>query len=421
MPGPQNLRERLNWRNQKNLLLQTWGQAWQHGKAYFFSFFLILHQEKFFFLFGAFFALVFLGGIGFALYELDGSEFGFRLGRGLWWAIVTITTVGYGDVVPLTLPGRLVGLCLMVSGLLVISLLTATVASIFVQRKIRRERGLEPIKDHDHIIVLGWNRGGELVLRNLFFRTDRRTPVVLVNNLPPEDFESLLAAFHDNILRFVRGDYSREEILGKTNLSQARRVIILADRIDENLPRDQVDQKTLLAALAVKSLHPKIRITAELIFAENRTHLERAHVDDIVIRGEYDSSLIACTTESEGLFKIIQALLGPEGPNFWAVKIPTRFQGVKIKQFAAYLQEEYQALLIGLFTEGYKIRLEELLSPEPSAIDEFIYRKFTEAGKTYLFGRQKIEFQINPPDDHPIGPQEVAVVISTKPLHFLTG
>ena len=353
MPGP-NLRERLSWRYQKNILLQTGGQAWQIGKAYFFSFFHILHQEKIFFLFGAFFALIFLGGLGFALYEPDGGDFRVRLGRGLWWAIATITTVGYGDVVPLTLPGRLVGVCLMVSGLLVISLLTATVASIFVQRKIRRERGLEAITDHDHIIVLGWNRGGEQVLRNLFFRTDRRTPVVLVNNLPPEDFESLLVAFHDNILRFVRGDYSREEILGKTNLAQARRVIILADRIDENLPRDQVDQKTLLAALAVKSLHPKIRITAELIFAENRTHLERAHVDDIVIRGEYDSSIIACTTESEGLFKIVQALLSPEGPNFWAVKIPSRFQGVKIKQFAAYLREEYQALLIGLFTEGYK-------------------------------------------------------------------
>jgi voltage-gated potassium channel len=333
--------------------------------------------------------------------------------------MVTITTVGYGDVVPQTTAGRLVGFFLMFSGIIALSLLTATVASIFVQRKIRRERGLEAVSDHDHIIILGWNRGGEQVLRNLFHRLDRRTPVVLVNNLPPENFEQLLLGFHDFNLRFVRGDYSREEILAKTNLSKARRVIILADRTDENLPRDQVDQKTLLAALAVKSLQPKIRITAELIFAENRTHLERAHVDDIIIRGEYDSSLIASTTESEGLFKIMQSLLSPEGCNFWVVKIPARFHGQPIKDFAAALRVENQALLIGLYTEGYKIRLEELLSPEPTAIDEFIYRKFTEAGKTHLFGRQKIEFQINPPDDHLVSPQEFAVVISTRPPSFL--
>ncbi len=415
MDSPENLSARLR-RYPKDVLHRAGGQFCQLCKVYLINFILTLHQEKIFFLFSAFFALIFLGGLGFAFSEAsDDGLFFTRLGRGLWWAIVTLTTVGYGDVVPLTLPGRLVGVALMVSGLIAISLLTATVASIFVQRKIRRERGLEAVTDHDHIIVLGWNRGGEQVLRNLFFRLDRRAPVVLVNNLPPENFEALLLGFSDFQLRFVRGDYSREEILAKTNLGKARRVVILADRTDENLPRDQVDQKTLLAALAVKSLQPNIRITAELIFPENRTHLERAHVDDIVIRGEYDSSLIASTTESAGLFKIMQSLLSPEGSNFWVVKIPARFEGVKIKQFAAYLRDEFQALLIGVYTEGYKIRLEELLSPEPTAIDEFIFRKFTEAGKTHLFGRQKIEFLINPPEDHLIAPHESAVVIATKP------
>ncbi len=170
-----------------------------------------------------------------------------------------------------------------------------------------------------------------------------------------------------------------------------------------------------MAALAVKSLAPKIPITAEVIFAENRSHLERAHVDDIIVRGQYDSSLIASSIESEGLFKIMQALLAPEGPNFWSVKIPSRFVGKPVRELAAVLQADYGSLLVGLYTEGYKIRLEELLSPEPSAIDEFIFRKFTEAGKTHLFGRRKIEFHINPPADYVLNPQEVAVVIATRP------
>jgi voltage-gated potassium channel len=415
MGGPKNLTEKVKWQPRHDTLFWQVSQHWQTGKAFIQSFIGTLRKEKIFYLFGGIFALICLGGLGFAVYENECGSFWNCLGRGLWWATVTITTVGYGDVVPQTTPGRLVGVGLMISGLIAITLVTATVASIFVQRKIRRERGLEAITDHDHIIVLGWNRGGEQILRNLFYRLDRRTPVVLVNNLPPEEFDSLLLAFHDFNLRFVRGEYSREEILAKTNLGKAQRVIILADRTDENLPRDQVDQKTLLAALAVKSLHPKIGITAELIFPENRTHLQRAHVDDIIIRGEYDSSLIASTTESQGLFKIMQSLLSPEGPNFWTVKIPARFHGRNLKELAAALREDCQALLIGLYTEGYKIRLEELLSPEPTAIDEFIFRKFSEAGKTHLFGRQKIEFQINPPDDHLVSPHEIAVVISTQP------
>ena len=399
---------------------QTEGpDGWQARRDYLANFLHLLHQEKIFFLVASVLVIIALGGLGYAVVESGEAEtFWSRLGRGLWWAMVTITTVGYGDVVPLTLPGRIVGFVLMISGLIVLSLLTATVASIFVERKFRRERGLATITEHDHIIILGWNRGGEQVLRNLLYRLDRRTPVVLVNSLPPEDFEQLLLAFPDGQLHFVRGDFSREEILAKTNLSKARRVIILADRTDDQLPREQVDQKTLLAALAVKSLAPKIPITAELIFAENRAHLERAHVEDIVIRGEYDSSLIACSTESEGLFKTMRALLAPEGPNFWVVKIPSRFFGKTVQEFAAYLRADYQALLVGLYTEGYKIRLEELLSPEPTAIDDFIFRKFTEAGKTHLFGRQKVEFQINPPANRLINPQEMAVVIAVQPPSF---
>ncbi|MGQ9920621.1 MAG: potassium channel family protein [Desulfobacca sp.] len=396
-------------------------RAWPAGHAALANFFHLLQQEKIFFLLGSVLLLIFLGGLGYALSESGEAEtFLIRLGRGMWWAVVTITTVGYGDVVPATLPGRIVGSLLMLSGLIALSLLTATVASIFVERKFRRERGLATITEHDHLIILGWNRGGEQVLRNLYYRLAPQTPVVLVNTLTQDHFEQLLQTFADRPLRFVRGDFSREEILAKTNLKKARRVIILADRTDDQLPREQVDQKTLLAALAVKSLAPKVPITAELIFAENRAHLERAHVDNIIIRGEYDSSLIASSVEAEGLFKIMQTLLSPEGANFWTVKVPPRFYGKTVQEFAAVLRADYQALLVGLYTEGQKIRLEELLSPEPTAIDEFIFRKFTEAGKTHLFGRRKIEFQINPPADRLLNPPDIAVIIAASPPVFQT-
>jgi voltage-gated potassium channel len=50
----------------------------------------------------------------------------------MWWAIVTVTTVGYGDVYPKTVAGRIVGSLLMLVGIGFISLLTATFASTFV-------------------------------------------------------------------------------------------------------------------------------------------------------------------------------------------------------------------------------------------------------------------------------------------------
>ena len=394
--------------------------AWSKLASILTVFLTTLKQERIFFLAGGVLIMVLLGALGFALNEKTGGDFGSRIGQGIWWAAVTITTVGYGDVVPKTWGGRLVGVGLMLSGVILLSLTTATIASVFIERKIRRERGLESISAHDHIIILGWHHRGTQILKNLFYRIDRRTAVILINNLPPEQFESLKSEFEGYPLHYIRGDFTHEEVLLKADLGQARRAVILADRVD-NPPREQVDQRTLLAALAIKSLNPKVEICAEILYQENRMHLERAHVEDIILRGEYDSALIASATESAGLFKVLQTLLSPEGPNFYALEIPARFKGAVLKVFAAHLKERNQALLIGLFTEGQRLKLEDLLSGEHSAIDDFIYRKFNEAGKAHLFGLHKVDFLINPPDDHILSPQEVAVVIAEQPQIHPTG
>ena len=272
---------------------------------------------------------------------------------------------------------------------------------------------MENITTTDHIILMGWHEGGERILRDLLYRIGRRLPVVLINDLTPEQFEAIKDKFSGYELYYVRGDFCRAEILHKANLRQARKVVILADRL-QDLPREQRDQRTLLAALAVKSLNPKIKVCAELLNPDNRPHLERARVEDIIVRGEYDSALIASATISAGLFKVLQTLLGTDGPNFWVVKVPPRFQGTALKEFDAYLRNRYQALIIALFTEGQALRLEDLLADEPSAIDDFIRRKFIEADLTHLFGRHRTDYLINPPADHIIGPNEVAVVIATE-------
>jgi voltage-gated potassium channel len=52
---------------------------------------------------------------------------------GIWWAVVTVTTVGYGDLFPTTVPGRIIGIVLMMAGIGFLAVLTATVSSVFVK------------------------------------------------------------------------------------------------------------------------------------------------------------------------------------------------------------------------------------------------------------------------------------------------
>jgi voltage-gated potassium channel len=375
------------------------------------SFIQTLHRERVFILCLAVALVVFLAAVGFSLAEPGPGPWYERFGRGLWWALVTLTTVGYGDITPVTVAGRVVGAFLMLGGVITLSLVTATVASVFIERKFRRERGLEAVKVTQHILILGWPEDGEALMDQMIRRLPPDIPVVLVNKAQPVQMEALRDKFSNVDLAYLHGDFSREEILLKANVGAALKAIILAER-QSGETAAQVDQRTLFTALTLKALHPKLRILAEILRAENRPYLERAGAEEILIRGQYDNSLLAGALASPGLYRIFTSLLTGDGQNLWSVEIPGRFQGRTVADLAAHLQEHHQAVLIGIYTEGRSLSLEDLLSDEPSAIDDFIRRKFAETKMTHLLGRTKVEVQINPAPDLEIGPHQVAVVIA---------
>ena len=377
------------------------------------SFIRTLQRERVFGLVLALATILLLASIGFSLFEPAEGPWWTRFGRALWWGLVTLTTVGYGDVVPVTFLGRLVGVALMVIGFLSLSLVTATVASVFIERKFRQEKGLEAVKSTQHILILGWPEDAEALLDQLLKRLPLTIAVVLINKSPPEHMDAIREKYPQNAVFYLRGDYSREEILLKANVQEAFKAIILADR-QPGETAAQVDQRTLFTALTLKALHAKIRIMAELLRPENRSYLERAGAEEVLIRGQYDSSLLAGAIASPALFRVYTSLLTGDGQSLWDVEIPGRFLGRPLSELSAYILESHQGILIGVYTEGKTVSLEDLLSEEPSPIDDFIRRKFADTKMTHLLGRTKVEYQINPPAALTLGPHQYAVVIAPQ-------
>ena len=75
-------------------------------------------------------------GAGTVMTVLDHENFP-SIGLGLWWAAQTVTTVGYGDIVPTTLAGRLVAVFIMLVGIGFLTVITAAITSTFVSRSRR--------------------------------------------------------------------------------------------------------------------------------------------------------------------------------------------------------------------------------------------------------------------------------------------
>jgi voltage-gated potassium channel Kch len=91
-------------------------------------------------------------GCGLLMTAVDHKNFT-TLGQGLWWAVQTVTTVGYGDQVPTNTAGRLLAAAVMLLGLAFLSVITAAITSSFVARataqQTRRARGAAPATADD--------------------------------------------------------------------------------------------------------------------------------------------------------------------------------------------------------------------------------------------------------------------------------
>jgi voltage-gated potassium channel len=333
-----------------------------------------------------------------------------NIGEAIWWAIVTMTTVGYGDYTPQSGFSRVMAVIIMFAGLSLISILTGTIASIFVARRLRAGQGLMPVKIKDHVIICGWHHKLETILNALTQISDPENPVeiVLINEESEDRVQTLRNQYGINQIKFVRGEFTRETILKLAGLEQARSVIILPY---ESPTRDVSDERTILATLTIKNMNPKVEVVAYVSDQKSITHVKRANADAVVLADNFSSFIVASHILTPGISEAADQLLDSRSPrHFQRASIPRELVGHTFNELLLHNREKNGWLTIGLFTEEEQIGFGDFLSADTSALDAFIERKLREAGKGLEEG-SRISVVVNPPGDHVIQEGEGAIVI----------
>jgi voltage-gated potassium channel len=187
----------------------------------------------------------------------------------LYMTVTTLTTVGFGEVHPLSPAGRLFTIGLIALGLGTVSAAVGSALEILLGEQLRErvyhqrmERRLKEIENH--VIICGYGRIGQEVAREL---TALGIPFVVIDR-DLQEAASLEAA---SILH-VSGDASEEEILRLSGIERARCLIAVAS----------TDADNIFITLTARSLNPRLFIVARSIREQDEHKVRRAGADRVV-------------------------------------------------------------------------------------------------------------------------------------------
>lgn len=344
----------------------------------------------------------------FSFYYVEPSH---NLGEAFYWSVVTMTTVGYGDITPKTHQGRIIATVLMFAGVSVLALISASIASFLVERRLKEGKGLSQVNSKDHLVVAGWASQGEVVIRNLNVATSAdMNEVVLINELGEQEIDTLAAKYRNVKIRYVHGDPTHDFVLKRANVDAASVAIVLAGRFGDDTSEDAVDSRTIKVVMGLRSFSTDLRIFAEVRSVQNEQHLLRAGADEIISPAEMGANVLANVPLSPSLPIMLKELLAFHGNGFQTMDIPSRFVDEPVRSLFEYYRKSH-AILVGLVSERRSLALEDLIQHKKgSFIDAFIQTQF-DNNELALEQRSRFHVRVNPADDERVNAGEQAMVI----------
>ena len=207
-------------------------------------------------------AFLFLGSLGYVWIEE------WNLFDALWMTVITLTTVGYSEVRPLTQAGRAYTMVLMLAGIGIMFYIITGLAKIIVEGEIRDALGKRKLqrtikKLHDHYIICGYGRIGEIIARQL---KERHIPFVVVENQP-----ELVLNLEELGYNILVGDATKEEVLLEAGIERAKGLIAVVSS----------DANNVFIVLTARSLNPNVFIVARAADPGSQQKLLRAGADRV--------------------------------------------------------------------------------------------------------------------------------------------
>ncbi len=254
------------------------------------------------------FAILAYGTSGFLYFELPGKP-DLSWADALWWSLVTLTTIGYGDLFPSTPGGRfLVAVPLMFFGIGLLGYVLSMAASKLIEAKSRELSGMSKVSFREHVVIFNHPSVEKVVRIVDELRLDplfAHKEFVLVD----EHLETIPSELFERHLHFVRGNPARDQTLGRANIDAASHAVVLSKS-----PGDaHSDDLALAVTLAIETRAPGVRTIAECVDPENEELLRKAGANSVVGAGRYEAHFVANEVLHPGVQDVMGELLTISG------------------------------------------------------------------------------------------------------------
>lgn len=232
-----------------------------------------------------------------------------------WWVMTTVTTIGFGDYTPKTVPGMLYGMFLYLIGIGLIGIILGKIVDFYTYFGRLKMEGKLDYKGKDHFIIIGWSKSVQKTIEEILLSRDIQSDVVLIDHVKEAPFR------HDRF-HYIQGNPTDQKVLKKAGIDNARSVSVFAlDNSSDVLK----DGRTLLIASSIERYgmehDQKIYTIAEIAHQDHIGMFQHAGVNEFVLSNEAFPHLMAKALLHHGSTRLFMEMLNHAyGENIWEIE-----------------------------------------------------------------------------------------------------
>lgn len=202
-----------------------------------------------------------------------------NFGDSVWYSYVTLTTLGYGDVLPISWAGKFIGAIFILGSIITLSYVVGKVTDYLGELSERKKMGHNGTNFKNHIVIIGWDNFSQMIVNELI-KSKKQVAVIIDDK---NQLELLLDEYSKDQIFLLFSAYNNFQMYEKVNIKEAKIAFINHGN----------DTDKLVYVINMRRQFPDLKVMLSLEESNLKDTFETAGVTYVLSKNEISSKIIA--------------------------------------------------------------------------------------------------------------------------------